>query len=437
MLQNPLNKYHPAIFFLSYLFILTSVYTPNSFTSHKHFFYVFYQKPTYEGLNTRKLGMYWALISISLYMGAWWALQEGSWGGWWNWDPSEVFGLLILTKLLLMFHLQTSKQNFLLNTITTYSTSSLIITIYLILQMSYTLVSHNFGLSLVGYGYVNIFFTISLLVNIYFYFYINVKYSKSYIYLLNIFNHSYSNQKTKQLKTYTIVNYLVIILIMYLYSLSFNPIINNIFWTSVSIEILNKWFSWLNVKLVLMLTTILLTISFNSLSVSINLLYPLTSLIYYSPVLLYNSTKPTLTLLTHNILIILFISSIFNSTTLHTYWYYCYESGSSWYGLYTQSFNKINYFFENITMVVPLTLIHGNDIQLPNTSFWFSSNLETQFFLLDLTDNVLRQTIYSHVFMYAFSVTIFDISTNLIELVGVVTTYLIYVIFSRKIKIIF
>jgi hypothetical protein len=88
-------------------------------------------------------------------------------------------------------------------------------------------------------------------------------------------------------------------------------------------------------------------------------------------------------------------------------------------------------------MVVPLTLIHGNDIQLPNTSFWFSSNLETQFFLLDLTDNVLRQTIYSHVFMYAFSVTIFDISTNLIELVGVVTTYLIYVIFSRKIKIIF
>jgi cytochrome c biogenesis factor len=380
--------------------------------------------------------MYWALISISLYMGAWWALQEGSWGGWWNWDPSEVFGLLILTKLLLMFHLQTSKQNFLLNTITTYSTSSLIITIYLILQMSYTLVSHNFGLSLVGYGYVNIFFTISLLVNIYFYFYINVKYSKSYIYLLNIFNHSHSNQKTKQLKTYTIINYLVIILIMYLYSLSFNPIINNIFWTSVSIEILNKWFSWLNIKLVLMLTVILLTIAFNSLSISTNFFYLLTSLTYYSPILLYNSSKPTLTLLTHNTLIILFIGSILNATTLHTYWCYYYESSSTWYGSYTQTFNKLNYFFENITMTVPLITTHSN-IHSPNTSFWFSSNLETQFFLLDLTDNVLRQTIYSHVFMYSFGVTIFDVSTNLVELISTITVCWIYINFSRKIKIIF
>jgi hypothetical protein len=185
-----------------------------------------------------------------------------------------------------------------------------------------------------------------------------------------------------------------------------------------------------------MLMVILLTITFNSLSILINLFYSLTSLIYYSPILLYNSSKPTLTLITHNTLIILFLSSILNSTTLHTYWCCCYESSSTWYGLYTQTFNKINYFFENINMIVPLITSHNN-IHSPNTSFWFSSNLETQFFLLDLTDNVLRQTIYSHVFMYAFSVTIFDVSTNLIELISVIITCLIYVNFSRKIKIIF
>lgn len=436
LLQNPLNKYHPAIFFLSYLFILTSVYTPNNYTSYKHNFYVFYQKSIYEDLTVRKLGAYWVTISISLYMGAWWALQEGSWGGWWNWDPSEVFGLVILTKLLLMFHSQTFKQNFLLNVLTYYSVSSLILTMYLILQMSYTLVSHNFGLSLVGYGYVNIFFTLSLLVSIYFFFHVNIKYTKSYTNLFNMFKHFNVNQKHKQIKKHTIINYLVIMLIVYLYSLSFNPILNNIFWTSVSIEILNKWFSWVNVKLVLMLIVILLTITFNSLLISINFFYPLTLLIYYSPILLYNSSKPTLTLITHNTLIILFLSSILNSTTLHTYWCYCYESSHTWYGLYTQTFNKINYFFENINMIVPLITSHNN-IHLPNTSFWFSSNLETQFFLLDLTDNVLRQTIYSHVFMYAFSVTIFDVSTNLIELISVIVMCLIYVIFLRKVKIIF
>ena len=28
-------------------------------------------------------------------MGGLWAYQEGSWGGWWDWDISEVFGLFI------------------------------------------------------------------------------------------------------------------------------------------------------------------------------------------------------------------------------------------------------------------------------------------------------------------------------------------------------
>jgi hypothetical protein len=128
-----------------------------------------------------------------------------------------------------MFHSQTLKQNFLLNVLTYYSISSLIITMYLILQMSYTLVSHNFGLSLIGYGYVNIFFTLSLLINIYFFFYINIKYTKSYTNLFNMFKYPNINQKHKQIKKHTVINYLVIILIIYLYSLSFNPILNNIF----------------------------------------------------------------------------------------------------------------------------------------------------------------------------------------------------------------
>jgi cytochrome c biogenesis factor len=437
LLQNPLNKYHPAIFFLSYLFILTSIYLPNTFLSLKQYFYVFYQKASFESSNIRKFSVYWVLISISLYMGAWWALQEGSWGGWWNWDPSEVFGLVILTKLLLIFHSQTTKQNFLLNILIYYSIASIIITIYLILQMSYTLVSHNFGLSLIGYGYVNIFFTLSLVLNVYSFTYVNIKYINSYKYLLNLFKYFSPNKHNSHVKAYTMINYLVITLIIYLYTLSFNPILNNIFWTSVSIEILNKWFSWLNVKLVLMLVVILLTISYNSLSTTTNLFYIFTSLVHYSPILLYNSLKPTLTLLVHNVLIILFLGSILNYASLHTYWCYCNESGLTWYGLYAQTFNKVNYFFENITLVTQLTPTHFNKLHTPNTAFWFSSNIETQFFLLDLTDNLLRQTIYSHVFMYVFSVTIFDISTNSVELVSILVTCIMYTIFSRKIKIVF
>jgi hypothetical protein len=437
LLQNPLNKYHPAVFFISYLFIITSVYVPNNFLSYKHYFPLFYQKPIYENINIRKLGIYWVLISISLYMGAWWALQEGSWGGWWNWDPSEVFGLVILTQLLLMFHSQSIKQNFIWSTLNYYFISVSIVIIYLILQMSYTLVSHNFGLSLLGYGYVNIFFTVSMILSVYSYTYINFKYTRFYTYLLNMSTFLSIFQKNKPVKNHILVNYLIVVLIVYLYALSFNPIINNIFWTSVNIEILNKWFSWLNIKLVLMLIVILLTISINSLWLLINLLYICILLISYSPILVYNSIKPTLALITHNVLIILFLSSLLNSATLHTYWDYCSESSITWYGLYNQTSTRINYLLENINLITPLTYMQNNHLNTPNTSFWLSSNLETQFFLLDLTDNVLRQTIYSHVFMYAFSVTIFDLPTNSVEITSIAVTCLIYVIFSRKIKIMF
>ena len=52
----------------------------------------------------RYLITYSIILTITLYFGGWWALQEGSWGGWWNWDASEVLGLITLLYLILAVH---------------------------------------------------------------------------------------------------------------------------------------------------------------------------------------------------------------------------------------------------------------------------------------------------------------------------------------------
>jgi cytochrome c biogenesis factor len=104
LLNNPLNKYHPVLFFTSYLFIYNLASYLSSTTNDRYCH--FYKNPQQINTNllTNKINLFWTLMLFSLYLGAWWALQEGSWGGWWNWDASEVFGLLILTYLVLILH---------------------------------------------------------------------------------------------------------------------------------------------------------------------------------------------------------------------------------------------------------------------------------------------------------------------------------------------
>jgi hypothetical protein len=93
--------------------------------------------------------------------------------------------------------------------------------------MSYTLVSHNFGLSILDYGYVNtnfisvcvftlMLYTVTyrnILVSLVSSILLTIKYAETHIYV-----------KRKYILTYAST-----LLIIYVYILSFNPIINNIF----------------------------------------------------------------------------------------------------------------------------------------------------------------------------------------------------------------
>lgn len=141
LLTNSINKYHPFIFYFSSSFIFSMFISSRTLTSDTYSFtrsiaLLYYTNYLFTALY---------LISFTLFLGSWWALQEGSWGGWWNWDPSEVFGLCIMLFFTVLIHTSTTiYRTRLIYLFVAYSTK-VIFLIYIFIQLNFDLVSHNFG----------------------------------------------------------------------------------------------------------------------------------------------------------------------------------------------------------------------------------------------------------------------------------------------------
>ena len=135
LLLNSINKYHPLLFYSTTSFVV--LYSIQSFEGLR--FYIgskVQQSAILSGLQ---------ILIFTLLLGSWWALQEGSWGGWWNWDPSEVLGLLVVIHYLVILHskkLTYFKKRYFVSLV---FMSFILIIIYLLIQLNFDLVSHNFG----------------------------------------------------------------------------------------------------------------------------------------------------------------------------------------------------------------------------------------------------------------------------------------------------
>ena len=141
LLSNSLNKYHPLIlYFSSFLCLLNFLLlsqvgtTPMRYNLNKWF------------LKFRHLNYLTFTINFSaLAVGSWWALQEGTWGGWWNWDASEVLGLLVLLSTLWVIHSRWTLLNFIKGSELGFLILSGVLLSYYMLQLNFELTSHSFG----------------------------------------------------------------------------------------------------------------------------------------------------------------------------------------------------------------------------------------------------------------------------------------------------
>lgn len=128
LLINSLNKIHPYLFqfvMIKFLFVPFQYIIKKIFLSQTLFIFKM---------------LYW-----TIFLGSWWAYQEGTWGGWWDWDPSEFLSLLLLCNLLLLLHLKIEINN-IIQIKFNIKTIVLLFCVYNgVLNIFFNFTNHNFG----------------------------------------------------------------------------------------------------------------------------------------------------------------------------------------------------------------------------------------------------------------------------------------------------
>ena len=141
-LLNDLNRYHPLIFYVSALLMLTML---SNFFIGISWEKNFVAQTTINNLFTSRIPILTA-NGLALFLGSWWALQEWSWGGWWNWDPSETFGLGVAFFILLHTHASLHYGDYAQYKAKAILLSLLFVVSYFVIQLNFEILSHNFGL---------------------------------------------------------------------------------------------------------------------------------------------------------------------------------------------------------------------------------------------------------------------------------------------------
>ena len=257
LLTNNLNKYHPAILYYSAFLALVGGFTlvsklfnPYSFSSTL-------------GLNEiyRWSQNLFVISFIALALGSWWALQEGTWGGWWNWDASEVLGLLILILGYLEIH--TYSHFYVIDRKIERVVCFLVFIAisYYFIQLNFELTSHSFGTRF-NYFFNNHLFFLQTITTLILLLYLYIK-SITYI-RVSVFNFWVWSKVEVTLINFIrslLFSYVVILTLLLVFS-SFSPLVNYFLWQFIKVNSFNYPTSISTI--VLVLTLIVLIIFYTS-----------------------------------------------------------------------------------------------------------------------------------------------------------------------------
>jgi len=155
LLNNSVNKIHPILLYSSLYFMFFNLLLNKLCLPYLH-------------INVNILKSLYSLpililyLSFTLILGSWWAFQEGSWGGWWDWDISEVFGFFILINMLKLLHDDRIHNNYSVYLFSILHYYTILLIFYFFMQLNFSLISHNFNLNLSS-NFVSNFIFISII----------------------------------------------------------------------------------------------------------------------------------------------------------------------------------------------------------------------------------------------------------------------------------
>lgn len=420
LLANNLNKYHPFIFYLSVYIIIFLVIMVLYFFIQDNLFV----SNIFESITTKLICFNLPLNFLALFLGSWWALQEGTWGGWWNWDASEVFGLLISLYSIYRLHLSRSVFTNWQSITSIWAIWLLIVFVYFFIQLNFDLVSHNFGSRFFYFFSNNLFFIEALMIIILLFF--KTLYTNTFT---KVFDIIFLKKITTYLNLFKINYwlYLIILVITFLIIVnSFLPLWNYFVWNYLYINnfnfvipiniliiflllILTQYFS-INIVTILLLALILN--SFNSYS-----------FVLFIPFLVtLNSNKINII----HLFIILFLTININSWFINFIQWYNLNLYTSLLQNYTLLYYKQTIFICDYIFVEKLyfyTNTYLNNFNLWNIYFKSNSCTLSSFFLY-----YSIETFFNHfLILHSWVNTILYIETNLLNnLIDICSTSLLF-----------
>lgn len=397
LLNNSINKVHPILLYSSVFFMAYNMFLNNFYIKYIHYNSIFI-KFSYQLLLSI------VFLVFTLFLGSWWAFQEGSWGGWWDWDISEVFGLFILINALKLFHDKSIFNNH-WNYVFSLSICFRILTIfYLFMQLNFSLISHNFNLHVLSNfisNYSYFIFVILLFLNNMLTYRREFKLHNKILLRLNPFL-NLNPYVTLALILITTASLIVLFSTFYVFS---NWIWSN-FYISYSVGLID--FSYI-------VTSILLYIIILYWNLESVYLLCLCILIYNHLIvgfLIMSSIRFCYTYLSHYFV---YICLVLNTV-------YKYTESSSWTHL-NLGFNESLYYFYNpikteLPMINSYKLILSDNLSLiKNFNWWYDfSILDFKSFELYLNNNSTFQNLIHDSDFNIFIVCISSLSENSITL---------------------
>jgi cytochrome c biogenesis factor len=418
LLTNSINKYHPLLFYIATI----QLFKPFNIT--------------YKSVSLPKAET--VTIVFTLALGSWWASQEGSWGGWWNWDPSEVFGLVVMLSLVLLSHRSLRSLRTYTSIFSRISTSLLTFFVYFFIQVNFDIVSHNFGTKIDTYvSTLNFLLLLSLciyILSIKTYLVVNRRFTTNlilfptFLYARTVSNSSRFVKLTQVLpKTY--VSFLVLALV----ASSFSLLVNDFLWKFLAVNAVNYFIDYtvVVVLITLVIFFILWDVHYASLAMYFALYLQQPYLLILLPLIKCRFNRTTLAHLT------ILLSFLVNLTLVPktvTHWSPLWES-FTFRLLDLPSHQNIAVSLNQLNLgISPKNLMQSHFTEYPYSFLSVGSSNETHMFTHIVTLSTFVQELFVGSTLARSSVKVVNFDLNvIIALVLSSLAYLVSTFFTKKV----
>ena len=393
LLSNNLNKYHPLILYWSTFALIANILLSSNYHLTKSLFA--------SSLNSNKFSQsnlsVFYINFIALALGSWWALQEGTWGGWWNWDASEVLGLVVLLISLLFLHKTSGSLNYSKVVDSALVGLLLLIFSYFFLQLNFELTSHSFGSRFTYFFNNNLFFIENLLLctlMVILKTRWNIRQRSTYLSFAQIT--PLITPRSSKVPT-NLIFWLMSLVGLLIITLSFMPLLNYFFWRYLKVNTFN---SFVSIEVFVFFMTISLALLFSVFSwkvIPLLFIVVILRLDFFLLLALLSPLRWSVHSFLHHIILFFLLVNVWSYQFQLVTWSNTPLSGCICDGLASVQLKQVNYVCNNFFVDKAIFYDNGSFGSISYVNFFYKANsVQLNNFILYITNTNAGSLFYNN-----------------------------------------